>query len=84
MNIVLSLEDARTVVARYIKHYNEVRLNSAIGYIAPLAKLRGRDVKIFKERDRKLEMAREVRKNRRQQSRIFMEGRKSSLLVNLN
>ncbi len=52
--MLLSLEDARTVVARYIRHYNTVWLNSAIGYIAPRAKLEGRDTKIFRERDRKL------------------------------
>jgi len=31
----LSLEDARRLVQGYVEHYNNVRLNSAIGYIAP-------------------------------------------------
>jgi putative transposase len=31
----LSLDDARRLVEGYIEHYNEVRLNSAIGYITP-------------------------------------------------
>ena len=51
----LSLEDAQRLVAGYVRHYNEVRLHSAIGYITPADKLAGRDVLIFAERDRKLE-----------------------------
>jgi putative transposase len=35
-----------------------VRLHSAIGYVAPLAKLEGREAQIFAERDGKLEVAR--------------------------
>jgi len=62
---ILSLDDARDVVLDYIAHYNNVRLNSAIGYIAPKAKLEGRDKQIFKERDMKLESAREARKQLR-------------------
>jgi hypothetical protein len=48
------LDDARRLVADYVRHYNEVRLHSAIGYITPADKLAGRDVLIFAERDRKL------------------------------
>jgi len=64
----LSLEDARRVAGEYIEHYNNIRLHSAIGYIAPADKLAGRDEEIFKERDRKLEEARELRKMKRQQA----------------
>lgn len=64
----LSLDDARRMVQEYITHYNETRLHSAIGYVAPLDKLEGRDIEIFKERDRKLEAARESRKLKRQRS----------------
>lgn len=64
----LSLDDAGRIVAEYIEHYNTVRLHSAIGYIAPVDKLNGRDKEIFKERDRKLEAAREQRRLRRQQA----------------
>ena len=63
--VLLNLEDARRVVEKYVEHYNEVRLNSAIGYVAPAAKLSGREKQIFKERDSKLETARECRKARR-------------------
>ena len=47
------------------RHYNEVRLNSAIGYVAPADKLKGKDKQIFKDRDSKLESARQARKVRR-------------------
>ncbi|WP_408967411.1 integrase core domain-containing protein [Oryzomonas sp.] len=62
------LDDARQIVEKYIKHYNTVRLNSAIGYATPADKLNGRDQEIFKERGRKLEAARELRKQKRQQT----------------
>jgi putative transposase len=65
----LTLEDAQRIVAKYVEHYNTVRLHSAIGYITPQAKLEGRDKEIFAERDRKLEAARERRKEKRQQAR---------------
>ncbi len=65
--VPLSLDDARRIVEKYIEHYNTVRLHSAIGYVAPADKLNGRDLEIFKERDRKLEEARELRKQKRQQ-----------------
>jgi len=66
--VPLSLDDARRMVEKYIEHYNNVRLHSAIGYIAPADKLAGKDLEIFKERDRKLEEARELRKLKRQQA----------------
>lgn len=61
----LSLEDAQRVVARYVAYYNDVRLHSAIGYLAPKDKMAGRDKEIFAARDRKLEEARDKRKARR-------------------
>ena len=61
----LSLEEARKTVGEYVDHYNNVRLHSAIGYVAPADKLAGNDVEILKERDRKLESAREKRKLKR-------------------
>jgi len=65
----LSLDDARRIVARYVEHYNTVRLHSAIGYVTPQAKLQGRDKEILAERDRKLEAARERRKQKRHAAR---------------
>jgi len=58
----LSLDDARRKIAAYVDHYNNRRLHSAIGYIAPKDKLEGREEEIFAERDRRLEAARERRK----------------------
>ena len=65
----LSLEDARRIVADYVEHYNTIRLHSAIGYVTPKDKLEGRERLIFAERDRKLEQARERRKQKRQAAR---------------
>jgi len=62
----LSLEEARRLVHEYVEHYNQVRLHSAIGYIAPQDRLLGRQQPIFDERDRKLAEARESRKAKRQ------------------
>ena len=64
----LSLEDARRLVEGYVEHYNNVRLNSAIGYVTPKDMLAGHQQEIHAERDRKLEAAREQRKNRRQRA----------------
>ena len=64
----LSLDDARRLVEGYVEHYNNVRLNSAIGYITPKDMLAGRQQEIHAERDRKLEEARKQRQIRRQQA----------------
>src|SRR2546425_12089651 len=53
----LSLEDARRLVEGYVEHYNNVRLNSAIGYITPKDMLAGHQQEIQAERDRKLDAA---------------------------
>jgi putative transposase len=63
--VLMDLSDARRVVKDYVEHYNIVRLNSAIGYVAPIDKLTGKDVQIFKDRDKKLEIARKLRKEQR-------------------
>ena len=64
-----SLEEARRRVADYVEHYNHVRLNSAIGYLAPADKLNGLADVIFAQRDRKLEAARQRRQQARQAAR---------------
>jgi putative transposase len=63
-----SLEDARRLVEGYVQHYNNVRLNSGIGYITPKDMLAGHQQEIQAERDRKLEAARKQRQIRRQQA----------------
>lgn len=67
--VPLSLEEARAQVTDYIHHYNDERLHSSLGYIAPKAKLEGREQQIFKERYSKLEVAREARKQKRRQEK---------------
>jgi putative transposase len=56
------------LVQGYVEHYNNVRLNSAIGYITPKDMLAGHQQEIQAERDRKLETARKHRQIRRQQA----------------
>lgn len=65
----LSLEDAQRIIGKFVLHYNEVRLHSALGYITPKDKLAGRESEIFAQRDRKLEEARARRAQRRQETR---------------
>jgi hypothetical protein len=50
----------------YRPPFLNVRLNSAIGYITPKDMLDGHQQEIQAERDRKLDAAKEQRKNRRQ------------------
>jgi putative transposase len=59
----------RRLVEGYVRHYNKVRLHSAIGYVTPAAKLAGREPVIFAERDLKLEAAREGRQKAREARR---------------
>jgi putative transposase len=63
----LSVKDAIRLIEGYIRHYNVVRLHSAIGDVTPADKMSDRDKQIFAERDRKLEEARTRRKERREQ-----------------
>ncbi len=57
----LSLADARRVVDRFVRYYNDTRLHSAIGYVTPKDRLSGHDQTIFCERKRKLNQARKRR-----------------------
>ena len=61
----LDIQQARQVVGEFVDHYNNVRLHSAIGYVAPRDKLEGRAEAIWKARDQKLEAARERRRQKR-------------------
>ena len=54
----LSIEGARRITEKYIEYYNNERLHSAIGFIAPKDKLEGRDQIIIKQRKEKLKAAR--------------------------
>ena len=67
--VPLSLEDARRIIGEYIREYNERRLHSAIGYVTPSAKLEGKEVQIWDDREKKLNLAREKRAEKRQRLR---------------
>ncbi len=75
-NTPLSLEEARRLVARFVAHYNTVRLHSAIGYVTPADKLLGLEPVIHSERDRKLEDARRRRQQMRQAARGNLDPRR--------
>lgn len=61
----LTLEDAKRITGEFIDHYNHVRLHSALGYIAPMDRMKERHKEIHANRDKKLETAREMRKIKR-------------------
>ncbi len=61
-----TVEEAKRRVHDFVEHYNNVRLNSAIGYITPADKLADLGRVIAAERDRKLEEARKRRELARQ------------------
>jgi putative transposase len=65
-----SRQEAQRVIEQFVTHYNTVRLHSAIGFVTPHDKLAGRERDIWRERDRKLELAREQRRARRHQERL--------------
>ena len=64
----LTPADARRLIQQYVNHYNTVRLHSAIGFVTPHDMLAGRQVEIHAARDRKLEEARQQRRDRRLQA----------------
>jgi hypothetical protein len=66
VQVPLSPDEARRIVADYVEHYNHVRLHSAIGYVTPHDRLLGNDAAIHAARDRKLAEARERPKQLRQ------------------
>lgn len=57
-----TLDEAISIMGKYIEHYNNERLHSSIDYITPVDKLYGKAPFILNERDRKLSDARDQRK----------------------
>ena len=66
----LNPQEVHDKVADYIHHYNNIRLHSGINYITPYDMLCGKSNTIFKERDRKLEMARKKRRLNNQMKKV--------------
>lgn len=58
----LTKVDAKNVIGDYIEYYNNERLHSAIGYVAPHDKLNGREKVIWNHRDSRLKERRLERK----------------------
>jgi transposase InsO family protein len=56
------LGQARDVIAEVVHHYNHVRLHSALSYLRPVDYYRGTPETLLAERRRKLETARQLRK----------------------
>jgi putative transposase len=59
--VPLCLEDAEHLIEQYVRVYNEQRLHSSLGYVAPKDVLEGRREEILAMRDRRLEAARQHR-----------------------
>ena len=77
----LTLEDAFRVVRRYVTYYNDVRLHAALGYVSPADFLADRQKKIWAERDRKLEEARERRRKARRKDLQSRRAQKTMAIV---
>ena len=65
VSVISTLAEAKEKTEKFIEEYNFKRLHSAIGYIAPNDKLLGKEEEIFKQRDHKLALARDHRKEMR-------------------
>jgi transposase InsO family protein len=74
----LTVEDARRIVTTFVRHYNDVRLHSALGYVAPAVKLARREQEVFAQRDAKLAAARERRLRQRSEEVQSAHDRRSS------
>ena len=77
----LNLEDARRIVAEFVREYNTVRLHSGIAYVPPQARLEERDQEILAERRRKLAIARLAREAAHQPASLETRFESSALAV---
>ena len=67
-------KEAIRLIGDYVRHYNEVRLHIAIGYVAPADYLDGVAAEIHAERDRKLEETRQRRRTASRDAKAAMAG----------
>jgi transposase InsO family protein len=63
---IVDFEDGCRLIGEFVNYYNEIRLHSAIGYIAPKVKLTGQQQSVFLQREDKLQAARLKRQSLRQ------------------
>lgn len=63
---LLDFDTAKSIMGDFIDYYNSERLHSSLNYTTPFDRLHGRDENVLSERFRKLERAREERKERNQ------------------
>ena len=64
----ITIEDVRRLLTEMVTYYNEERLHSAIGYVAPSCRFSGEDAKVQEDRRVKLQHAREHRRQTRKES----------------
>lgn len=60
-----TLNEAKSKMSAWVEHYNNIRLHSSIDYVPPRVKLEGREQELLKQRDDRLEVARERRRRGR-------------------
>ena len=61
-----TLEEALTIVEAFVDHYNNQRLHSALDYVTPADRLVGKHKSVLEARDKRLETARERRRQAHQ------------------
>ena len=67
-------KEAIKLIGDYVRHYNELRLHSTLGYVTPADYLAGLAPEIHAERDRKLEEARQRRRSASRDAELATAG----------
>jgi putative transposase len=58
---IIDFEDGCRLISAFVEYSNTQRLHSAIGYVTPVDKLNGREALIVRQREDKLQAARQRR-----------------------
>jgi len=69
-NVLLSKDDANRTIKKFIEHYNHQRLHSSIGYVTPHDRLIGQHTEVNRQRDEKLQIARQQRAENRKKLQL--------------